>query len=81
MKAEFYKLNTWYKKAVYYIGWAYTIFMVGWLVLLILYIARDKTKKSEKDTLVFSYQKFPYWLGWIFPLITVIFFVWILWPV
>lgn len=79
MQPEFYKLNTGYKKVIYYLGWAYAILMVGWLILLILYFGRDKTKKQPKNELVFSYQKFPYWLGWIFTPITAVFFVWFFW--
>jgi len=81
MSAAFYKLNKWYKKVIYYVGWAYAVFMIGWLILLILYIARDKTKKKVENELVFNYQKVPYWFGWILTPFIIIFFIWLFWPV
>ncbi len=76
-REEFYKLNSWYKWAIYVLGWAATVSsLILIIVELLLYHERkdEKVKKPEDDKVQYTYQKVPYWIGWIcgLPLLIII---------
>ena len=56
------KLDKWYKKTIYYLGWVYAIGsgIIIWIILGTLYYTRDIDVEKRKGYLNKSYQKFIY---------------------
>ena len=73
-KPEEWKLDKWWKRAAYTIGWIGLVLMgfLFWIVAIVLYVNRDKKAKEKKNTLTQAYQKFVYVIGLIWAVLFVL---------
>jgi len=73
-KDESWKLDKWWKRAAYTIGWIGLILMglLFWIVAIVLYANRDKKAKEKKNELIHVYQKFIYVIGLIWSVLLIL---------
>ncbi len=69
--ADYWKIDKWWKKLFYGIGWVAIIFSGPfiWLIAGVSYHERDKKAKEKSESIVHGYQKFAYVFGVIYTLI------------
>ncbi len=72
-KDESWKLDKWWKRAAYVIGWIGFIFsgLLFWIVAIILYTNRDKKAKEKEHELIHMYQKFIFVVGCIWSILLI----------